>query len=170
MSPKRVKEAVTLADLCPTLSEIGGADEICAEWGSSESASFANLLTGDDPNWRDSATMQYFGPGIEAPWFAIRKGDFKAVSARGGKWELYNIAKDRSELNNLAAADPQRAAELAELWHKVAENVDTAPAKLRKPSKDKVMSFSANQMTQRKAGPKAKPSDSKQAKNRKTKK
>lgn len=101
---------------------------------------------------------------------AIRKGDFKAVSARGGKWELYNIAEDRSELNDLAAANPELAGELQRLWHDVAENIDTAPEKLRKPAKDKVMSFQANQMTQRKAGPKASADDAQQGKNRKTQK
>lgn len=92
---------------------------------------------------------------------AIRQGDWKAVSAIGGKWELYNIADDRTELYNLADSRPELAMELTELWHQVAENVDHAPANLRKPATEKVMTFPAASMTQRQAGPR-KNADSKQ--------
>ncbi len=48
---------------------------------------------------------------------ALRKGDYKLVRlARHDPWELYNLKKDRSELNNLAAAYPEKAEELAALW------------------------------------------------------
>jgi len=99
---------------------------------------------------------------------AIRQGDWKAVSAIGGKWELYNIADDRTELNNLADSRPELAKELTELWHEVAGNVDHAPANLRKPATEKVMTFPAASISQRQAGPE-KDADSKQ-KNRGKKK
>lgn len=86
---------------------------------------------------------------------AIRKGDWKAVSARGGRWELYNIANDRTELNDLASSQPERAKELSTLWHQVAESVDEAPAKMRKPATNKIQTFPPGQITARKAGPKA---------------
>lgn len=86
---------------------------------------------------------------------AIRRGDWKAVSARGGKWELYNIAEDRTELNDLASNKPELAAELQALWHDVAENIDEAPKNHRKPVSDEMRTFGFGQMTQRKAGPKA---------------
>lgn len=86
---------------------------------------------------------------------AIRRGDWKAVAARGGKWELYNIAEDRTELNDLASHKPELTAELSALWHDVAENVDEAPKNHRKPVSGKVQTFGYGQMTQRKAGPKA---------------
>jgi len=49
---------------------------------------------------------------------AIRQGKWKLVRLNGKKWELYDIEKDRSELNNLAEAKPEKAAELAALWEK----------------------------------------------------
>lgn len=86
---------------------------------------------------------------------AIRRGDWKAVSARGGKWELYNIAEDRTELTDLAAHKPELTKELRALWHDVAENIDEAPANHRKPVSKKVQTFGYGQITQRAAGPKA---------------
>ena len=59
---------------------------------------------------------------------AIRVGDYKLV-AKGskGKWELYNIAKDRSEQNDLAAEQPDRAKRLAAMWQAYAERANVLP-------------------------------------------
>ena len=54
---------------------------------------------------------------------AVRKGKWKLVSARGGPWELYDMDVDRTELNDLAKARPELAAELAGLWDKWAAQV-----------------------------------------------
>ncbi len=67
---------------------------------------------------------------------AIRQGDWKLASVKGARWELYNLAEDRTELNDLADEQPERVKELAALWHHVAEHVDRAPAKLRRPVAD----------------------------------
>ncbi len=47
---------------------------------------------------------------------AVRRGRWKLVSARGGPWELYDVDVDRSELDDLADARPELAAELAKAW------------------------------------------------------
>ena len=44
---------------------------------------------------------------------AIRLGDWKLVSAKGGPWELYNLATDRTELTDLAKEQPERVTEMA---------------------------------------------------------
>ena len=85
---------------------------------------------------------------------AIRSGDWKAVSARGGRWELYNIAADRTELNDLSSAHPDVLQRLKALWHHAAEDVDRAPKNQRKPAGKTLQTFPPNQMTTRKAGPK----------------
>jgi arylsulfatase len=85
---------------------------------------------------------------------AIRKGDWKLVSARGGRWELYNLAVDRSELNDLAAKNPKLTNELKALWNKVAEDVDRLRPNARKEVGKGLQTFPANSMTTRKAGPK----------------
>ena len=51
---------------------------------------------------------------------ALRVGDWKLVSAGQAKtfgpWELYDLGKDRSETNDLAAANPDRVKEMAAIW------------------------------------------------------
>ncbi len=46
---------------------------------------------------------------------AVRQGDWKLVS-HSNAWELYNIAEDRSEMNNLAKSNPEKAQELQKLY------------------------------------------------------
>ena len=49
---------------------------------------------------------------------AIRVGDWKLVAAKGGPWELYDLAADRSETKDLAGERPGKVKELAALWEK----------------------------------------------------
>lgn len=46
---------------------------------------------------------------------AVRQGDLKAVRAKKG-WELYDLKKDPTEMNNLAKQMPEKVEELATLW------------------------------------------------------
>ena len=52
---------------------------------------------------------------------ALREGDWKIVSAadNGNAWELYDLAKDRAESNNLAAKEPERVKAMTERWEKL---------------------------------------------------
>jgi arylsulfatase len=47
---------------------------------------------------------------------AMRKGKWKLISVKGGPWELYDMQTDRTELNNLAAALPEKVKELSTLY------------------------------------------------------
>ncbi len=59
---------------------------------------------------------------------AIRDGDWKLV-ARGkkGKWELYNLAKDRAELHNLAEENPEKLNELRQKYEAWGERCGIYP-------------------------------------------
>ncbi|MEC9091418.1 MAG: sulfatase/phosphatase domain-containing protein, partial [Planctomycetota bacterium] len=59
---------------------------------------------------------------------AIRQGKWKLV-AKGatGPWELYDIGKDRTELNNLAAELPEKTKELAQKWDVWAKRANVYP-------------------------------------------
>jgi arylsulfatase len=65
-------------------------------------------------------------PQHEALWWshdgnrAVRQGDWKLVAARGDPWELYDLAADRCETRNLAAAEPGRVAALDAEWRRIA--------------------------------------------------
>ena len=54
-------------------------------------------------------------------WFhdahkAIRMGDYKAVKANGEEWEVYDLAKDRAESNDLSKSRPALAMKLIRTW------------------------------------------------------
>jgi arylsulfatase len=58
---------------------------------------------------------------------AVRDGDWKLVSPRAGEWELYHIAFDRTELNNLAARHPDKVKALAARWDEWAKRTNALP-------------------------------------------
>ncbi len=96
-----------LVDLLPTFLDLAGAEPDPSLPG----RSYAPVLRG--------ATR-------EAPerlcWFwagnrAIREGDWKLVwDNRDKVWELYDLAKDRCETTDLAAAHPDRVAAMSARW------------------------------------------------------
>ena len=47
---------------------------------------------------------------------AFRYGDWKLVLSKGQKWELYNLAIDRSETKNLASSHPEKVRDLEKAW------------------------------------------------------
>jgi arylsulfatase len=47
---------------------------------------------------------------------AIRDGRWKLVRNPGGKWELYDLENDRSELNDLAGTKPERVQQMTKAW------------------------------------------------------
>lgn len=59
---------------------------------------------------------------------AVRVDNWKLV-AKGpaGKWELYNMDKDRSELNDLAGQEPARVKKMTALWEAYARRANVLP-------------------------------------------
>jgi arylsulfatase len=59
---------------------------------------------------------------------AVRAGDWKLVAAGpGGPWELYNLAADRTETRDRAAAEPARVRALARQWETWAARAQVLP-------------------------------------------
>lgn len=54
---------------------------------------------------------------------AIRHGDHKAVRTSDGAWELYDLSVDRSEVQDLAPAEPLLLASLVSAWERWADEV-----------------------------------------------
>ncbi len=58
---------------------------------------------------------------------AIRDGKWKLVAKADAPWELYDMEKDRTEMNNLATSDPKKVKELAAKWDAWAARADVLP-------------------------------------------
>ena len=69
---------------------------------------------------------------------ALRQGAWKLVSAKLGRWELYNIDEDRTETNDLSKKFPKRVERMAKEWFRLAEDVDRLKGSQLRPVKDKV--------------------------------
>ena len=54
---------------------------------------------------------------------AVLEGDWKFVAAKDTEWALYNLAEDRTELNDLSDAMPERAKALLDEWNAWADRV-----------------------------------------------
>lgn len=103
-------------DVVPTLLEIAGA-EPAKTWNGVETPplpgrSILPALTKNGSLRREFLFFQHEGNR------ALRMGDMKLVSARerNDVWELYDLAIDRSEMKDLAAAQPDRVREMGEFW------------------------------------------------------
>ena len=59
---------------------------------------------------------------------AVRQGDWKLVALEDKPWELYNLAQDRTETQDLAERHPEWVAELEALWSDWAKRTQVLPA------------------------------------------
>ena len=60
---------------------------------------------------------------------AIIRGNWKLVREYDWDWELYDLSKDRNELNDLSASHPEKVAELKAEWEKLANQYGVIPFK-----------------------------------------
>jgi len=127
---KAAKGSVTespahLVDLLPTLAKIANA-KIPTTFTDREPSPLAGIsltpiLAGDKLASRPPIHL------LHDKDRGLRDGDWKLVSFRSGPWEIYNIAKDRTELNNLAAAEPARVTAMSKAWHNIAQETMGKP-------------------------------------------
>jgi arylsulfatase len=71
---------------------------------------------------------------------AVRVGKWKLVAkGRKGKWELYDMEADRTEMNDLAEKMPEKAKQLGDLWEAYAVRTGVKPysAPKKKPKAKK---------------------------------
>lgn len=73
---------------------------------------------------------------------ALRQGPWKLVSAKLGRWELYNMQKDRTELNDLYQEHPERVKDMKQEWFRIGKEVDRLKGRHLKPVRDKLTPLS----------------------------
>ncbi len=116
-----------LVDVLPTLAELGGA-KLPDTWPDREptplaGVSLAPVLAGGAATNRPPIHLLF------ASDRGLRDGDWKLVSFQSQPWELYDLARDRTELHNVAAQHPDVVARMVKQWHEMATTVLRAPAK-----------------------------------------
>lgn len=117
-------------DLLPTLADLAGAP-YPEDALPPEGQSLVPTLVGDaaPPPPR---TLFWEHEGNRA----VRDGDWKLVALKGKPWELYHLAEDRTERDDLAASHPGRVATMEEAYQAWAERCGVLPfdlVKMRNP-------------------------------------
>ncbi|MBN2473197.1 MAG: arylsulfatase [Pirellulales bacterium] len=115
-------------DVMPTCLELAGAEYPQTFGGHDvlpvEGRSLVPILRGERRQGHPVLYFEHEGGR------AVRQGNWKLVAAERRRWELYDMATDRTETTDLADRHPQRVAQMAAMWDRWAEKV-----KLRQPPK-----------------------------------
>ena len=101
-----------VVDVMPTLMELTGQSDVAKNVvpnlpGESLVHTFAN----DSP--RQNKVLWWSHEGNRA----IRSGDWKLVKAKGGQWELFDLANDPTETNDLVGSNNEQVELLSGLWN-----------------------------------------------------
>lgn len=120
-----IHEPAHITDLMPTILEAVDASYPEEGPGGSISAlvgtSLLGVMNGDRPPER-ALCFEHEGNR------AIRCGNWKLVSLGTGSWELYNLERDRTELEDLSTTEPDRVLALSETWFNWAAEVGADPS------------------------------------------
>lgn len=108
-----VRTPAHFVDLLPTFAQLANA-KYPAEFNGKpvvplDGASLVPLLKGEQLARKKPLFWQW------ARGRAVRDGQWKAVN-HGSGWELYDMEADRTELNDLAKSQPDRAQAMADAW------------------------------------------------------
>jgi len=99
---------VQSTDLFPTLVEIAGGDP--SQYKNLDGVSLKTILEKNSTLERGEPIYGY--RAYEDLYASLRSGDWKLLAYRSGILKLYNLAEDIGEKNDLAAAHPEKVAEL----------------------------------------------------------
>ena len=127
------RQFVNVSDVVPTIYDLIGVTPPDTYRGIDQlpvtGRSFASLLA--DETAPATNTLQYFESGgsralVAGDWKAVCRHD-KGADYDTEPWELYRLTDDWSECNDLAAQEPEKLAELIDLWWQEAERHGVLP-------------------------------------------
>lgn len=123
-----------LVDVLPTLADIGGAEIPDTFPGRKPTplagVSLKSIFEGKQLENRPPIHLLFNKDR------GLRDGDWKLVSFKSKKWELYNLSEDRCEINNVADKHPEIVAKMAKEWHRMAKEEVLATKAEQKPVSD----------------------------------
>jgi arylsulfatase K len=115
---QRVRNLVSLIDLCPTFIEMGGLPDLAVGPGATpvqgglDGESLMPLATGRTADSRDWAYACFMGCTLNTSGYMLRKDRWKYVAYAGYAPQLYDIENDPGELVDLSEVHPDTAARL----------------------------------------------------------
>jgi arylsulfatase len=116
-----------VVDLMATCLDLAGATYPASFRGRSLSPmagkSLVPVIRGQQPEAERTLYWEHFGAR------AIRQGHWKLVMLdQKSDWELYNLAEDKTETNNLVRKHPEKVEELSRRWQEWADQQNVFPA------------------------------------------
>ncbi len=123
--PGIVHSPVHLIDIMPTCLDAAGASQPAERAGQQtiplEGESILPAI--ERRGWEREHPIVWEHEGSRA----VRQGQWKLVSAIGGGWELYDMERDRTELDDLYARNRPKAQELERIYEEWAERCGVLP-------------------------------------------
>ena len=135
--PGIVHAPIHLIDIMPTCLEAAGASHPTERAGQAtiplEGESMLPAI--ERRNWERERPIVWEHEGSRA----VRQGQWKLVSAIGGGWELYDMERDRTELDDLYTGNRPKAQELERIYEEWAERCGVLPWPVINPGWNPVM-------------------------------
>jgi choline-sulfatase len=95
----KVKEAVSIVDIMPTVLDLLGVNQ--QEVVPVDGQSVLPLIEGDRDEKR-AVFCEFHSEGVNTTCFMVKQGNYKYIHVTGHKPQLYNLSDDPKEWNNLA--------------------------------------------------------------------
>src|ERR1700747_2409866 len=101
-STRRVTKNVSHVDLLPTLLDLATSGQPPKTIEPVDGNSLVPLLREDEDDWVDEVFAEYTAEGAIAPCFMVRKDRMKYIWCEQDGGQLFDLAADPHEINDLA--------------------------------------------------------------------